>query len=111
MRSADFRRLVESLKVGIAITDEKGRIAFANVTFAELAGRDDRGLAGESLAALFGAGDRKRIQQNAARVGGGKAASAPFEAKAPAAEGERGGRGARTPAPPPRVQARGVTRA
>src|SRR5258706_10375416 len=108
MRSADFRRLVESLKVAIAITDEKATIACANVTFAELAGRDDRGLAGESLAALFGAGDRKRIQQNVARVGEGKAASATFEAKVAAAEGERWVQVVMQPALDAREQAQGV---
>ena len=108
MRSADFRRLVESLKVAIAITDEKGTIAFANVTFAELAGRDDRGLAGVSLAALFGAGDRKRIQQNVARVGEGKAASATFEAKVAHADGERWVQVVMQPALDARGEAQGV---
>src|SRR5258706_12595688 len=108
MRSADFRRLVESLKVAIAITDEKATIACANVTFAELAGRDDRGLAGESLAALFGAGDRKRIQQNVARVGEGKGDSATCEAKIAAADGERWVQVVMQPALDGREQAQGV---
>src|SRR5258706_7327865 len=111
MRSADFRRLVESLKVAIAITDEKGTIAFANVTFAELAGlagRDDRGLAGVSLATLFSVDDRKRIQQNVARVGEGKAASATFEAKVAAAENERWVQVVMQPALDARGEAQGV---
>src|SRR6185369_14481181 len=81
MRSAEFRRIVESLKVAIAMTDGAGAITFANVAFAELAGRKDHELVGESLAALFNADDRKRVSQNVGRVGEGKAASAIFEAR------------------------------
>ncbi len=81
MRSAEFKRIVEALKVAIAMTDGAGVITFANVAFAELAGRRDRELVGESLAALFNADDRKRVQQNVGRVGEGKAASAIFEAR------------------------------
>ena len=89
MRSAEFRRIVESIKVAIAMTDGAGTITFANVTFAELIGRDDRSLMGESLAGLFEESDRKRVQQNVGRIGEGKAASAIFEARIRGAEGER----------------------
>src|SRR6266478_3841492 len=81
MRSAEFRRIVESLKVAIAMADGEGVITFANVAFAELAGRADRELVGESLPTLFNTDDRKRVQQNVGRVGEGKAASAIFEAR------------------------------
>jgi len=90
MRSGDFRRIVEALKVAIATTDAAGTIDFANVSFAELAARPNPAdLAGLSLAALFSAEDRKRIEQNVGRIGEGKAASAILEARITAADGER----------------------
>ena len=63
MRSAEFRRIVESLKVAIAMTDGAGAITFANHAFAELVGREDRALAGEPLQGLF-AEDRKSTRLN-----------------------------------------------
>ncbi len=87
MRSAEFRRIVESIKVAIAMTDAGGTITFANVTFAELAGRNDRALAGEALASLFAEEDRKRVQQNVGRIVEGKAASAILEARVVAPAG------------------------
>jgi len=89
MRSSDFRRMVDALKVAVAATDSAQNIVFANVTFAELTGRDQRALEGAPLAELFALDDRKRIQQNAARVADGKAASAMLEARVAAPDGER----------------------
>ena len=81
MATEDFRRIFESLRVPVAGADAAGAIAFANAAFAELAGPRDRGLPGTELAALFAAADRKRLQQNIARVGEGKSASAHVEAR------------------------------
>jgi PAS domain S-box-containing protein len=89
MRSAEFRRIVESIKVAIAMTDGKGAITFSNVMFAELVGREERDLVGTSLADIFAEDDRKRVQQNVGRIGEGKAASAIFEGRVNGAEGER----------------------
>ena len=81
MATEDFRRIFESLRVPVAGADAAGAIAFANAAFVELAGPRDRGLPGTELAALFAAADRKRLQQNIARVGEGKSASAHIEAR------------------------------
>jgi PAS domain S-box-containing protein len=81
MRSAEFRRIVESMKVAMAMTDADGAITFANVAFGQLAGSDDRNVVGQKLASLFVEDDRKRVQQNVGRIGEGKAASALFEAR------------------------------
>jgi len=90
MRSGDFRRIVEALKVAIATTDAAGKIEFANVSFADLAAHPNPAdLAGVSLGALFSAEDRRRIEQNVGRIGEGKAASAILEARIAAADGER----------------------
>ena len=88
MRSAEFRRIVESMKVAMALTDAQGIITFANHAFGQLAGREDRSLEGESLAALFVEEDRKRVQQNVGRIGEGKAATAIFEARVTEEGGE-----------------------
>jgi PAS domain S-box-containing protein len=108
MRSAEFRRIVESIKVAIATTDGEGAITFANVTFGELAGRDDRALAGETLASLFAEEDRRRIQQNIGRIVEGKAASAILEARVAAPDGERWVQAVMQPALDARDQPGGV---
>ncbi|HUQ29283.1 MAG TPA: response regulator [Usitatibacter sp.] len=69
----DFKRIVDSLKVALALVDEKGSLLYANPAFAEAAGLDQAPL--ESLAEAFAEGDRKRITQAVARVAQRKAAS------------------------------------
>jgi PAS domain S-box-containing protein len=65
----------------VAIADAKGAILFANNAFSLLTGQWRGALANVSLASLFAPGDQKRIQQNIARVGEGKAASAFVDAQ------------------------------
>jgi PAS domain S-box-containing protein len=81
MASDDFKRIFESLRAAVAVADARGAIAFANPAFVELAAQDARTLAGTELASLFSPEDRKRLQQNIARVGEGKAASAFLDAR------------------------------
>ena len=81
MTPDDFKRVVESLGVPMAIADARGAIVFANLAFTKFTGREGGALPNLSLASLFCAGDRKRIQQNIARVGEGKAASAFVDAQ------------------------------
>ena len=81
MPSDDFNRIFETLRVPVVITDAQGAISSANSAFVELAAQDMRTLPGTDLAALFAADDRRRLQQNIARVGEGKAASAMFDAQ------------------------------
>src|SRR5688572_582746 len=80
MASDDFKRIFETLRVAVVLTDAAGGIQYANSAFGELAARGDRSLAGASLAELFAQDDRKRVQQNLARVGDGKAGSAFLDA-------------------------------
>jgi PAS domain S-box-containing protein len=80
MASDDFKRIFETLRVAVVVTDAKGSVQYANSAFGELAARGDSQMPGEDLAALFAPDDRKRVQQNLARVGEGKAASAFFDA-------------------------------
>ena len=87
MATDDFKRVIESLKVAVAIADSKGAIEFANEAFTRVTGGERGALHGVSLASLFSAGDRKRIQQNVARVGEGKAASAFVDAQLESAGG------------------------
>ena len=75
MALEDFRHIVDSLKVAVAIADAKGAIVFANHAFAELAGRERAELADVTFFSLFADEAQKRIQQNIARVSEGKAAS------------------------------------
>ena len=79
--SEDFKRIVESLRAGLATADAKGTITFANDAFARLTNRDHATLAGALVASLFSEGDRKRIAQNIARVGDGKAAASLVDAR------------------------------
>ncbi|HUP31160.1 MAG TPA: PAS domain S-box protein, partial [Usitatibacter sp.] len=81
MASEDFKRIFESLRVPVAVADAKGAVAFANAAFVELTAQDARTLPGTDLASLFVAGDRRRLLQNIARVGDGKAASAYLDAQ------------------------------
>ena len=83
----DFKRIVESLRVAMAIADAKGAIAFANDSFARLTGRERATLPGTSLASLFGEGDRKRIKQSITRVGEGKAAASMMDARIEGVDG------------------------
>ncbi len=87
MAADDFKRVIESLKVAVAIADAKGAIAFANEAFARMSGAARGALAHVDLASLFAADDRKRIQQTIARVGEGKAASAFVDARIEDADG------------------------
>jgi PAS domain S-box-containing protein len=77
----DFRRVVESLRVPVAIADAKGTVVFANAALAELALCEARDIVEHPFVALFIEDDRKRIAQNVARVGEGKAASAFVDAQ------------------------------
>ena len=78
--ATDFKRVFEQLRVAVVVTDGGGAIVEANAAFATLCGRGAQALAGQELASLFAADDRKRVQQNVARVAGGKAATALFDA-------------------------------
>src|SRR4051812_22566618 len=77
----DFKRIVESLKVPVAIADATGTVAFANEALAQLVEREPRDILGKPLMELFAEGDRKRIAQNVTRVGEGKAGSAFVDAQ------------------------------
>jgi PAS domain S-box len=81
--ATDFKRVFESLRLAVAVTDTSGALTSANVAFAELAGREAGSLVGADFTSLFNEGDRKRVQQNLARVAGGKAATALFDAAMP----------------------------
>ena len=88
MRSAEFRRIFDGLRLAVVVTDPAGAITTANAAFARLVGREAAALAGVALASLFPPADGKRVQQNVARVGSGKAATALFDASVvPAGEG------------------------
>jgi PAS domain S-box-containing protein len=81
MATEDFKRIFESLRVAVVAADANGLVAFGNAAFVELAAQDARTLPGTDFAALFAPGDRRRVQQNIARVGEGKAASAFLDAR------------------------------
>ena len=80
MKSDDFKRIFETLRVAVVLADAKGAIQYANSALGELAGRDGRELTGTGLVELFDKEDRPRMQQNLARVGEGKASSTFFDA-------------------------------
>lgn len=80
MATEDYRRIFETLRMPVAGADAQGVLAFANAAFVELAARRPA-LPGQELAALFAPADRKRVEQNVARVAGGKAASAFLDAQ------------------------------
>jgi PAS domain S-box-containing protein len=77
----DYKRIVESLKLALALTDAKGRIAYANEALAKLCARPREALEGMALAELFARGDQKRVQQNAERVAQGKAGASFVDAE------------------------------
>ncbi len=76
MATEDFKRIVESLRIAVAIADPRGIVAFANPAFLQLAGEPDHGAVGASLPSLFHPDDGRRVQQNLLRVAEGKSASA-----------------------------------
>jgi PAS domain S-box-containing protein len=80
MTPDDFKRIFESLRVAVVISDAKGRVNYGNSAFAELISEETGRLAGTELVKLFAAEDRKRVQQNVARVGEGKACYSFFDA-------------------------------
>lgn len=80
MATDDFKRIFEALRVAVVLADTNGAIQYANSALGELASREGGELAGASLVELFDKEDRKRLQQNLARVGEGKASSAFFDA-------------------------------
>ena len=84
----DYKRIVESLKLALAIADAKGRIVFANASLAKMCARAVDELEGAPLAELFAPGDQKRVQQNAERIVQGKAAGSFVDAELAAASRE-----------------------
>ena len=77
----DYKRIVESLKLALAVADAKGRIVFANEALVKMCGRPAQALEGMPLAELFARGDQKRVQQNAERVAQGKAGASFIDAE------------------------------
>jgi PAS domain S-box-containing protein len=77
----DFKRVVEAIKVPVAITDAKGLVMFANPALMQLVERAESDILEKPLTQLFIESDRKRIAQNVARVGDGKAGSAFVDAQ------------------------------
>ena len=77
----DYKRIVESLKLPLAIADAKGRIVFANPALAKVCARPAEALLGMPIAELFAPGDQKRVQQNAERIVQGKAAGSFVDAE------------------------------
>jgi len=73
----DFKRVVESLKLPLAVVDAAGAIVFGNPAFSEAVGADQALL--ESLADAFVEDDRKRIAQSIARVAERKVPSATLD--------------------------------
>jgi PAS domain S-box-containing protein len=89
MPSEDFRRIVESLRIAVAITDPQGVVAFANPAFAHLTGRGARAVTGIALPSLFRSEDARRVEQNLARIAERKTASALLEVRVAAAGQEQ----------------------
>jgi PAS domain S-box-containing protein len=81
MSTEDFKRIVESLRIAVAIADPKGVVAFANPSFVQLAGDPERGVPGQALPSFFHKDDARRVQQNVARIAEGKTASALIDAR------------------------------
>lgn len=81
MSTGDFKRIVESLRIAVAIADPKGVVAFANPSFVQLAGDPERGVSGQALPCFFHKDDARRVQQNVARIAEGKTASALIDAR------------------------------
>ncbi|APV50000.1 hypothetical protein BWI17_10080 [Betaproteobacteria bacterium GR16-43] len=77
----DFKRVVESLRIAVAVADPRGAVTFANGAFAQMAGKGARELGGVPLASIFEAADQKRIQQSLQRISEGKSANAVIEAR------------------------------
>ena len=86
MPAQDFRRILESLRVAVAIADAKAHTVFSNAAFAAMAGDVPAG--GANLTTFFESADRKRVLQNVGRVAEGKAAQASFDARLASAGGE-----------------------
>ena len=87
MPTKDFRRIVESLRMAVAIADPKGVVAFANPAFVQLAGDPDHGVSGHPLSSLFHKDFAKRIHQNIVRIAEGKTASALLDARVAMGDG------------------------
>ncbi len=76
MASEDFQRIVESLRIAVAIADIEGVVAFANPAFEQFTELPGKPAPGSSLPSLFHRDDAKRVQQNVVRIAQGKTASA-----------------------------------
>ncbi len=77
----DFRRIVESLKLAVAIADPRGGIVFGNTALAQLLGIEPKRVGARKLHELFARGDQKRVQQNVERVAEGKSGASFLEAE------------------------------
>jgi PAS domain S-box-containing protein len=76
MATEDFRRIVESLKVAVALADPRGIITFANAALGQLCAAEATQLVGRSVAELFRGAEQRRVAQSVSRVAEGKAAAA-----------------------------------
>ena len=69
----DFKRIVESLKIPLALVDAKGILLYRNPPFSEATGEDQAPL--DTFAEAFVEADRKRIATSVERVAERKTAS------------------------------------
>src|SRR5262245_5702393 len=81
MAPEDFKRIVESLRIPVAVADPKGVLLFANGAFATLTSRALKDLAGFPVQALFAKDDGKKVLQSLTRVAEGKSANATLDAQ------------------------------
>ena len=76
MATEDFQRIVQSLRIAVALADAEGVVAFANPAFAQMADLPGKPAVGSTLPSLFHPADGKRVHQNVLRIAQGKTASA-----------------------------------
>ena len=75
MATEDFKRILEGLRVAVAIVDARGVVTFANAACAQLSGHRALELIAKDFKSLFHADDVKRVETGLARIADRKTAS------------------------------------
>ena len=89
MATDDFKRILEGLRVAVAVVDARGMVAFTNAACAQLTGHRALDLIAKDFKSLFHADDVKRVEHGLERIAERKTASLELEARIEAGEDAR----------------------
>jgi PAS domain S-box-containing protein len=81
MAATDFRHLLDSIKVPVALVSAQGEVTYANDAFAAATGVPPGEIGGGAIGKVFAESERRRIEQAVLRIAEGKSGASVIEAR------------------------------